>query len=396
MSIAPLHTAFAYPNGATGARIAVPDGQEFARTLTIGQMIKGRVLLQYDSGRYLVAFDGRERVVDSSVPLRTGDLLRGRVVALGDRVEIERMPDEPGDAKSMQEAVQTSAIPEIRTQVDAFFARYAAHLPPEGRDLLIRMLNRMADPNLLLLSAVSLAKLGLPQNQQMLQAVLAALKSIPQNNSAQVPEKVATLGAGPEMVTQVRDLVRQALSTPSGGLELTNLAQSDEASVSPQEQQGEGMQGESGKWPSGEIGNHILNAQSGGSISHRIGTLPLIVSDRLVEVSVAVFEQGRDTRQGSATQHRALVFVLHLDRLGLVEVSCTVTGDRLRIRIGAQNPESSTWMSGNSGALQEALLSAGWSVDEIVYEILEARDSNVAVRSIVEHVIAQDSVNRLV
>ncbi|MCK7581364.1 MAG: hypothetical protein MZV65_40845 [Chromatiales bacterium] len=70
-----------------GNRLYLAGASEFADKLTVGQILKGRVLRQYDQSRYLVGFDGNERVVDSAVPLRTGELLHGRVMAVGERVE---------------------------------------------------------------------------------------------------------------------------------------------------------------------------------------------------------------------------------------------------------------------------------------------------------------------
>ena len=92
-------------------RLFLPGASDFAGGLNLGQIIKGKVMRQYDGGRYLVSFGGHERVVDSSVPLTSGELIHGRVIGLGERVELQRVyPGEesdtsapkPGDAATVE------------------------------------------------------------------------------------------------------------------------------------------------------------------------------------------------------------------------------------------------------------------------------------------------------
>ena len=57
--------------------------RDFLSTLTMGQIIKGRVLRHYEGSRYGVEFGGQERVVDSAIALRSGDVIHainGRTV----------------------------------------------------------------------------------------------------------------------------------------------------------------------------------------------------------------------------------------------------------------------------------------------------------------------------
>ena len=58
MSIAPSDVA-------AGLHLELPSA------LSLGQIVKARVLKHYEGARYLVSLEGRERVVDSSVPLST-------------------------------------------------------------------------------------------------------------------------------------------------------------------------------------------------------------------------------------------------------------------------------------------------------------------------------------
>src|SRR4051794_27821265 len=71
--------------------ISFTSGDDFASKLTLGQIIKGRVLLSYEGGRYLVDFNGHQKVVDSAVPLRSDEILYGRVIGLSEKVELQRI-----------------------------------------------------------------------------------------------------------------------------------------------------------------------------------------------------------------------------------------------------------------------------------------------------------------
>ena len=74
------------------------DADAFRAALKLGEIIRGRVMRSLGEGRYSVSFHGQERIVDSAIPLRTDDILHGRVIALGDRVELQRVRTEPAQA----------------------------------------------------------------------------------------------------------------------------------------------------------------------------------------------------------------------------------------------------------------------------------------------------------
>jgi hypothetical protein len=106
--------------------------------LTLGQIIKGRVLRSYEGQRYLMHFEGQERIVDSAVPLRTGDILHGRVIGLGERIELQRVAVQPDDAPSQDDAAEPArpradlADPSLRFVAD-LFARHHDRLDAEAR-----------------------------------------------------------------------------------------------------------------------------------------------------------------------------------------------------------------------------------------------------------------------
>jgi len=59
---------------------ATPD---LSKDIQLGQIVKGRVLRQVGNNQYTAEINGRERVVDSSVPLSSDEIIYGRVVGVG-------------------------------------------------------------------------------------------------------------------------------------------------------------------------------------------------------------------------------------------------------------------------------------------------------------------------
>ena len=140
----------------------------------------------------------------------------------------------------------------------------------------------------------------------------------------------------------------------------------------------------------------LLNAQIDGMVSHRIGTIPLLVNDRLIEVDVAFFEQKKDAEQKPGAKHRQLVFSLRTEGLGRVEVVARVSGEHVRVRIASDEGSATAALSQYAGALESVLASGGWAVDEVSYETKSGTAISGVAHSVVEHVISQDSLNRLI
>lgn len=145
-----------------------------------------------------------------------------------------------------------------------------------------------------------------------------------------------------------------------------------------------------------ELGQWVMNTQTGGAVAHRVGTLPLLLGGRLVEVDVALFEQdARQSRQGEP-RSRHLVFVLDTQALGGVEVSARLVDARLRLRFAAEREATLELLAGRREELSRQLAQLGWSVDEIVYEARADAVQSGAYRAVADYVVAQGSLDRKV
>jgi hypothetical protein len=140
----------------------------------------------------------------------------------------------------------------------------------------------------------------------------------------------------------------------------------------------------------------ILNAQTGGVVAHRSGLLPLLVGGKLVEVSFALFEQRRPANQAQGLQHRQVVFSLHTEQMGRVDVLARITGGHLRVEITTDSEDRTSQTARYADSLKGSLSEGGWNVDEVAYGTRSDNPHNTVVRSVIEHVVSLDSLNRLV
>jgi hypothetical protein len=377
-----------------GARVSLPGGPELSK-VTLGQFIKARVLRQYEGGRYLVALHGQERVVDSAVPLRTGEILHGRVVAIGDRIELERVDTDTQPSAPALQPPADAAAPPTTDGVQASFDRYRATLDPAGREVLQRALRGAQQPDSMLLAGVTLSKFGLPQHPVLLEALYRALNAAPAATPPLAARDPGAASSAPA-AGQIREALQQKFSDQPAPIVLAERGGEQQIDNGESGTSAEQFSQNDPGAAAARLGRWMLNAQTGGAMAHRLGSVPLLVGGRLLEVEVALFEQSaRGARPGDA-RHRRVVFVLETEHLGRVEVAAQLADSRVRIRVETQRTESTQFLARHADELKSALTGLGWSVDEIVYGTLPVDGGSVAVYAVVEHVIAQDSLNRLV
>jgi len=396
MSAAPANAAVATP---AYSRLALVDRPAPGSELSLGQIIKGRVLRHYEGGRYLMSLEGRERVVDSSVPLQTGEIIRGRVVAIGDRVELQPLAEEGAAAGTASGIVQENADAGAASPADELTAAFASaglKLDEPARAALTRALRSASDPQGMILAALALAKLGLPQEPALLDAVRSLLRRQPSTSEPQAESPGAfVISAGQSLAQQLRDAIKTALP----GSEAASAAENPATPADISSAGADGRPAPDNGGPgadSGTLGQWVLNAQTGGSVFHRVGTLPLLIGGRLVEVDVALFEQ--DARQAKPGEQRSrhLVFVLNTEGFGRVEVSARLVNSHVRVRFASDRDATLDSLAGRQEELRRQLTQLGWVVDEIAYEPKADEDANPVYRAVVDHLVTQGSLDRRV
>jgi hypothetical protein len=394
---------------ATFNHLSFSGGSGFSDNLTVGQVLKGRVLRHYEGNRYLVDFGGEQKVVDSVVPLRTQELISGKVIAVGERVELRRLaadvPAEKGTAQAVADHWPLGG--KYERLVDRVFERYLGTLSASERGNLLRAVREAPQPETMALAGLALTKIGIALAPEALRAVFEALTQPAKQGlfppAGEAPELATTEGAGraktqaavdalAPLIAELVDDIPERRAAPRD----VDIAEGDVAADIQLPTPGGNQAADNGTGRQGlfNMARWILNAQSGGSVSHRIGTIPIKLGDQLIEVNVAVFDQRR-AQVAKGMQHRQILFSLHTEALGNVEVLAKIAGRHVRVEVTSENAAATEEMSRYVGELQGALRETGWEVDELVYETrIESAPANLA-RAVVEHLVRQDSLNRL-
>jgi hypothetical protein len=421
--------------GLTGAnRFFLPGANEFSDTLSIGQIIQGKVLRGFEGNRYLVAFGQDERVVDSAIPLTAGEILHGRVVGLGERVELQRVYTSPQEKKLPLEAAgvppPTFKPPLAQSAaIDALLQRYRIELTEADRATLLSAARAAEDPEAMGLAGAMLSKLGLPQASVLLEALYRAQLAGPVNKLAgsdtaleTLPQVAGNAQLSPALqMSSIRELSQLLAgitdaqspmgSSAIGGRDTSAdvgagagaPAQSLQSAIRRSGQQARleslsdrGIRTKAKDAAQALLADRILNAQTGGVVSHRSGLLPLLVGGKLVEVSFALFEQGQPAARNRDLQHRQVIFSLHTDLLGRVDVVARIAAEHVRVQITTDSEDRTAQTAGHADVLKNELAGSGWHIDEVAYGTRAQSTHNTVVRAVIEHVVSLDSLNRLV
>jgi len=422
MTVQNIGAGVPFTGTSTAGKFFLSGASSFADTLSIGQIIQGRVLRGFDENRYLVAFGADERVVDSAIPLTAGEILYGRVVGLGDRVELHRLYGNSQERSSQRESAAVEARPPLSpavngSAIDNVLQRYRIELTDADRATLMRAGRGADDPEAMGLAGAMLSKLGLPQSSVLLEAMYRAQFAVGTAPSAadatrseSLPQVGASWGRDAQLqessIRQLADLLgtileRKVAAAPRADADAADTSRAtaglEVVQYTPSRQQTDLLgDGESRRKLQDSLAATILNAQTGGVVAHRSGLLPLLVGGRLVEVSFALFEQQRPPSQAQGLQHRQVLFSLNTQQMGRVDVLARITGGHVRVQITTDSEERTSQTARYADLLKGSLSESGWSVDEVAYGVRAENPHNPVVRSVIEHVVSLDSLNRLV
>ena len=404
MSIDRVASVLLPPVAATGQQFSLPTPGDFPNELTLGQIIKGRVLRQYDESRYLVAFGGREEVVDSAIPLKTNEILYGRVIGLGDKVDLVRITT-PQTAQNPQfEPTPTIAInvfpDHIAQLVTDIFSRFGGTLDAQQSNLLNQALRNASAPQTLIYAALFLSKLGLPFTLEKLQTLDKSLSADPRRGLFEekhaiylstLPSEAPTDLAGG--IARNPDLLR-LLEQFTNDLPAPKSEREQSASNTNTNTGSDGKQ--QGAWPEQALAHALLNRQIDGSVQHRVTTIPFVIDGELIELNIGFVDQ-RNAKPGQEqTTHHRVVFSLQTQALGGVAIDGVLTGNHVQLKLVSDDIDGFSAFEAHTQALQETLQQAGFQVDALRYEITDTQDLPSAPWLALRNVIQNDSLDRRV
>ena len=390
-----------------GLSLDVDD--QLLRGLRMGDILEGRVLRRYDSSRHLVDFGGRERVVDSAIPLKTSELIRGKVVGISDKIYLQRLVSNPLEAEHAKTAINEAIPPEARAGINKVFDRYLEKLNDAELARLVPPYQTSGNPEHLLTSAVALCKLGLPLEPRLLRGIeqIRAPFGMPpakeaaelhrhaivvEVDGAPLADPESAVAARADAGAMIAQFTNQALDLYG---ELAAVGSDIESALDLGTATAQGgdsgaRQGSSDWWQ----GMATVNQHSGAATEHRFIVLPIRIDGHVVELNMALFAESRTPVANGGARHRRFVLSLDLPALGPVSADITLTEKRLRATVGAADAESLDFLAAHLGELRKSIEAMGWTLEALEYQVLPAdRASSDAV---VNHLITQDSLDRLI
>ena len=404
MKVLPVNPAL--PPAQSGSLLSTAADPGWSDTLTVGQILKARVLRQFGQGRYELDFAGHSRVVDSAVPLSVGDLLHGKVVGLGERVVIERTQLERANADS---AAGQRASDTVR-HADALRQGMAGASPKGEQSRIVdvalrsraaRLAAKSAQPELVWRAAAYVSRVGIVLDDARLRRFSALLGqeerlALSRAEAAhfEALSPVSDVGHGSDvaLTEQLASWLQDSGTASAGepdpapgdaqgyvGAGLSTVADDDDFDNE------DGKEGGDDAWMA-----RLLNAQTGASFQHRYQLLPVVIDGKLLEFDVALFDHAADDRHADTHSRR---ICMRIDTpSGAVDVQAAVVGDRVRLTMSSRNAALVDTLEHAASSLGSALGDLGWMLERADYVDDLAGDAAPPARAIVEHVLEQDSL----
>jgi hypothetical protein len=248
------------------------------------------------------------------------------------------------------------------------------------------------------LSGLVLAKIGVPLSAEALRALFDTLRAGRREALFTLPDQalhLATQSSPPERSDQGLAAFSVALANLLH--ELPELSQRPARGAGERETAASGTGAGGSDSPSPDLARIILNVQAGGAVAHRIGTLPIYVDGRLLELDIALFEEGDQAARDDtpATRHRGISLAITLPLLGRVELRARIAGSHIRLALITEASDSAQFLAQHAARLATGLEQLGWQVDELAYQVRTEPAASDVVQTVVEHLISPGSVSAL-
>jgi hypothetical protein len=381
--------------------------KDFGDSLRMGQVLYGKVMRAEDAGGYVIDYGGgRHLLVESTSRLTPGEVLRGRVVEVGERVVIQRMPaqsspetEQPDAARllSRLEAAGGFVSPELK----AFVVQHFALFTPAVWGELLATAGRGSDATEMMKALAFLKKLGI-EDPRALSVPLLNYLNRPEVWSAFGNEKVVMAEAiAYDAETPIaRDAIPQlaaeiAQRSEATGQLLSELLGRD----APRDaSQAEGsQQGDAGRDQFGGVMRWLLNAQDDEAVSHRYMVLPFAINGELVEVEMTLFDQPRERQVRDGHQERTVLISLATEMLGTVGLKVREVDRHLSLDFSSDSEIGLDGLAAGRGALERVLDGMGYWLDRVEYSRRDAKSICSSLReSISEWSLSTDSLSVLV
>jgi hypothetical protein len=397
-----------------------PRGNDTAgvnQTLQNAQVLFCKVQRVYQEGTFLVDLNGREHVVESVIPLKQGEVFRGRIVSVGERLILEKMVGNevsPADSEvgsSAQTLIQQLGK-EVTLDIKAFISQhFKVFDEPTWQDLM-RMADQSKQPRIILATAVYLKKLGLPVQHELIIGLSEHLSTERQlhpllkhkalhlelHNAARTgfAQSSAAIEA---LANYLKEKAEDSLDQSSDVLQeaTTHLSTTPHDQVPALDALGSYIT------PSDfnqAVFQWLMNAQNGGAVGHRLLALPLVVNGKVLELEMSLFDQQPSAVRGGRVQHKVVHFSLQTEALGKVDatinVAVSATDQSVRIQFSSDSESGVSNLAAHNRSLTKQLQGLNCRLDEQSYSVRPASNQNSVIEPIMRLVINSDSISMLV
>lgn len=392
--------------------IYVPEKDHWLASVTVGQILKGRIMRSYGEDRYGVYIAGQERVVDSAVPLSVGDVLYGRVVGVSERsvsMHIVRNETTQSAVALEQPSQKKMGDPSADPTISALVEQAKVKLDPSAMTMLSKVANDFDSPEMVIKIGLYLAKLGLPVSAELVRVVSKRILDV-QASSGQklnhnVPQLItkatgesndSTAQAQSAAISQLAEYfskhyaARQRLDDeqdssepPTVDLDETQLTKETQSSSSGANDQA------ALRHLVFNCFSQAMNIKTGAAYQHRFQTLPIVINDKLVEFNLALFDQSADSVDENGVRSRHLKFSLQT-QFGVIGLDAHILNHHVHLQLVTDSEWLAKEFELHHAHLSSALDEAGWRLDSAKYESGLSLVNPAA--AVVDHVLAQDSL----
>ncbi|EUJ10312.1 hypothetical protein Meth11DRAFT_1126 [Methylophilaceae bacterium 11] len=379
------------------------EKDQWLNTVTAGQILKGRILKVYGDHKYGVSFGGKERIVDSSIPLTVGNVITGQVQSINEKnVSMRLVQTIPHEKNTTSHQVFH------QSPLDAQAVNLGISLSALDQKTIASAASESKAPAVIISVGLYLVKLGLPVTIDLIRLLSSRIMSARDLNDADSEKMIPMLDFDPILVDSqtllppdvlerlVQDFQGMDMDALDADIEPSDLSLLDNlaAAVKPiesDEQQLLGGEPDSSDADVARVLASILNANTGAKLQHALKTLSVIIDGKLVEFDVAFFNQlpGNETMENTI-ESKSIRFSLETS-LGQLGLMAKIVNNRVRISFNAMNDMLLSDLQAHESHLVNQLVDAGWSVDAINFAI--DADEHWPGLHVINHALQQGSVN---
>lgn len=368
--------------------------QDWLKSISLGQIIKGKVLKVYDTNRYGVIMGGQERIVDSTISFQVGQQLSAKVMDIHDNKVslklIERSANRDVIPTNLTESKPQSLVDSLIRQFNM------EQLSDVQKQAITDIANTFGNDMFAIKVALYLAKVGLPISEALIKNLLKSAdlstsvvphqRNLSNTTSTVRTDNLPALYLAIAEILSGKDMSAVSEKDAEESVNQTDFEQhmpSGYTSAADLEKDASSFESNSEQAPFMKL----LNIDTDSAIAHSFDVLAIIINDRLMEFDVAFFDQAK--AETGVTLSKQIVFELET-LAGKVGIVAKLVNNRLSVALNADQPTLLEALQQQQDAFSESLNNAGWILEQMDYARSTERTS--AMSAVIDHVLMQGSM----